>query len=61
MGSAGGLLDYLVIDDFFCPQQLNEDEDDDDGNDDIIAQPPRTLGLIFFDFISCLAESDSMY
>ena len=35
--------------------ESNNDNDDDD--DDIIAQPPRTLGLIFFDFIRCLAVS----
>ena len=32
-------------------------DDNDNNDDDIIAQPPRTLGLIFFDFIRCIAVS----
>ena len=40
----------------------DDDDDDDENNDDddsieIIEQPHRTLGLIFFDFIRCIAMS----
>jgi hypothetical protein len=35
----------------------NDNNEENDNNDDIIAQPPRTLGLIFFDFIRCIAVS----
>jgi len=46
----------------FTYTRLDDDDDDDENNDDddsieIIEQPHRTMGLIFFDFIRCIAMS----
>jgi hypothetical protein len=35
----------------------HDDDDDDDDSIEIIEQPHRTMGLIFFDFIRCIAIS----